>query len=427
MTTPIRNASWLTVLAVAALFKVSAVLMVWGFGDLQEWTSWTLDPDSHGYLAFSRDISDGTQDSVSTRTPAYPVFLALTSPEPGESALAPVLLQQLSDLATALLIGLMVPAACGKPWLASAYYLLLPASFITSVRILPDTLLALMTAAGGFLWLRAAAVRDPRKLIGLYALIGVTCAVGTLIKPVYMFAPLVYTVLVFATGKRPLIDRILSILVLLAVHSAGPQFLLHHNREAFGLDSISAQDGYEQAGRIWVLSGRATQLEFVTEVKDSVNALSMRNGRVDYGVRSAIYREMALEGFRSDPWAVILPHISSWPRFFSTGVGNTLRYLGLPRDGWYAGPLKILSAILVLLMPAGFVTGLAVPSIRRRTGPLLCLASVWFAVMVPVHGPLAGPRYGLTFFPVMAAAAISSLCMAAVLFARRSRPGSVAP
>lgn len=404
-----RKAGLAAFLAIMAL-RAFAVLSVGNPSDRQDWEDWTIDPDSHGYLAFSRDLADGRQDSVSTRTPGYPVFLTLTSPVPGKSSLPTVLLQQAADLATALLVGASLRGVPGvKSWIVSAYYLLLPAVFVTSSRILPDSLLALATASTGCLWLMARRTGDPGRVILLHALTGLICGLGALVKPVFLFAPFVYAMLVPALSLRRRGTRIVALFALLVFSAAGPLLVRHHNRVSFGLDAISAQEGYEQAGRVWVLTGRATQLEFVTQVKDSVEALSTVDGRADYALRSSIYREMAIQEFTRNPRAVILPHLTAFPRFFSTGVGNTLRYMGLPADHPASTPVKAVSAVLLLLMPVGMCVGLLVRSVRGRMMPLLLLSSSWMLVMAPVHGPLAGPRYGLAFFPVLAAAGVGSL------------------
>ncbi len=120
---------------------------------------------------------------------------------------------------------------------------------------------------------------------------------------------------------------------MLAVFSgAGPLLLRLHNTTCFGMDAVSAQDGYEQAGRVWVLTGRATQLEFVTAVKDSVEALSTVAGRPDYRLRAEIYRSMAAGEFLRNPWTVIAAHLTL-ARFFSP-EGATPPILGLRDSPW---------------------------------------------------------------------------------------------
>jgi 4-amino-4-deoxy-L-arabinose transferase-like glycosyltransferase len=402
----------LLVLSFLFLARLAIVFLAGNPGVDAAWVSWTISPDSRDYLALAEDLSDGVQDSASIRTPVYPAFLLATSNDPGKSSLAPVLLQQLADLMTALIIGAIVAGAGCRPWwIASAYYLILPCAAAASSRILPDTLLALVSAASGLLWLLAARTGSSRSLIGAYGLIGLLLAIGALLKPVFLFAPAVYLVLIPAVSIRSRAVRLLAVLALLAAAMSGPVAWRLHNRSAYSMDAISSQDGFEQAGRIWILTGRVTRLEFFTSVKDSVEALSMRNGEIDYDLRNRIYRDMAMEELTRHPMDVLLPHLTGWPRFFATGIGNTLRYLGIPQDCALRLPIKIATALLILLMPVGFVAGLAVPSVRRKAKPLLLLAGVWMVVMFAVHGPLAGPRYGLTFFPMLCASGVASLCL----------------
>ncbi len=393
-------------LILAAALRIAAVFVLGNPGDPGDWAGWTMEPDSHGYLALSSDLADGRQDSVSTRTPGYPALLAIA----GGGTPAAVLVQQASDLVAAVFIGLSVPGRLrGLRWFASTGYLLLPASFITSVRILPDTLLALAASACCFLWLAARDSRDPRRMILLHGAVGLVCAAGVAIKPVFMFAPVVFAVTAPFLQVESRRARLAAVAVLAVFSGAGPLLLRLHNTTSFGMDAVSAQDGYEQAGRVWVLTGRATQLEFVTAVKDSVEALSTVAGRPDYRLRAEIYRSMAAGEFLRNPWTVIAAHLTGWPRFFSTGVGNTLRYLGLPGDSPLGLPLKAASGVLIGLAPLGFAAGWAIRRVRREMKPRLLLAAAWMLVMFPVHGPLSGPRYGLVFFPALVTAGIGSL------------------
>jgi hypothetical protein len=392
-------------ICVAAL-RLAAVFLLGNPEDPDEWAGWTMEPDSRGYLALAADLADGKQDSVSTRTPGYPALLALT----GGGTPAAVLVQQAADLAAAVLIGLSVPRRLrGLRWFASTGYLLLPASFITSVRILPDTLLALAAAVCCYLWLAARGSRSPRRVIMLYGAVGLVCAAGVAVKPVFMFAPAVFAITVPFLEIRSSRIRLASVAALAAFSATGPLLLRLHNTASFGMDAVSAQDGYEQAGRVWVLTGRATQLEFVTVVKDSVEALSTVDGRPDHRLRAEIYRDMAMEEFLRNPRRVIVPHLTGWPRFFSTGVGNTLRYLGLPGDSPLALPLKAASALLIGVAPLGYAAGWAFRRVREEMKPQLLLAAAWMLVMFPVHGPLSGPRYGLIFFPALVTAGLGSL------------------
>ncbi len=414
-----RTGIW-AVTAAAAL-RILLVLAAGSPSNRAAWAAWTLEPDSHTYLSLAGDLSDGVQDSASTRTPAYPALLLLLSGGDPDRTLPVVLAQQIMDVATALMVGaLAFRSGCNAWWPAAVFYLMLPAAAATSARILPDTLVALVAAAGSLVWLEAARTRDCRAMTGLHGIIGILLSAGALVKPVLLFAPAVFVLLVPFTAVRSGASRMMAILALLAASAAGPALLRHHNATSFGMDAISAQDGYEQAGRIWILTGRTTQQELLTTLKDSVDALSTRDGMIDYGVRNGIYRDMALEEFERHPLEVVVPHLTSWPRFFSTGTGNTLRYLGLADDSRAAFPVRAATALMFAAMLAGFTIGLANREIRGRLRFLLLLAGSWMAVMSIVHGPLAGPRYGLAFFPALCAAGIPSL----TLLLRRRTPAA---
>lgn len=392
--------------------RILLVLLVGKPSDMENWCEWTLDPDSYTYLPMAADLADGEQDSASCRTPLYPLFLVATSEIPGSPELLPILLQQVVDLATAILIGLLAGGAgCTRWWLASLYYLLLPAAAASSSRFLPDSFVALFVALAGVIWAGTRRSERPWSLVAGYGTIGILLSAGALLKPVLLFAPAAFIAVIPAVRVKSHAARLLAVLAVVVLSAAGPFAWRLHNRSEFGLDAISTQDGYEQAGRISVLAGRWSLEQFNAEVRDSVEAASTFDGRTDYDVRNRIYRNIATREFRRNPMAVILPHLTSWPRFFSASTGNTLRYLGLEHSSTTPTTIKVAGAAIVLVMPAGCIVGLVSGRIRRRVWPLLLISASQFAVMSLVHGPLAGPRYGLSFFPLMAAAGIASICM----------------
>jgi hypothetical protein len=379
------------------------------------WEAWTRDPDSRSYLDLAADLSDGGQDSASTRTILYPAFLA-ACPGPA-GGYQPVLLQQFADLLTALAAGLVARAWGVRAWgVVSCFWMALPSAAAASSRVLPDTLAALAAALSGLIWSLDAA-SGSRRIVRTHLAVGLTLSAGAAVKPVLMFAPAAYLMLLpFSTGAGWR-SRAAAAAVLLAASAAGPAAMRIRNDALFGLDAVSAQDGFEQAGRFSILSGRLTQ-DGIPAFRDSLEDLATVDGVLDRDSLSSLYRTVAMQELRREPLRIVWAHLTGWPGFFRASTGNTLRYLGLGRG--LAPPVTIYTAALNLAVLGGVAAAALRGGVRRRAGGLLLLAAAWFAVMAVVHGPLAGPRYALTFIWSTAAAASLALPPAAVR--RPSRP-----
>lgn len=401
--------------AVALLLRLVLLQSVGRPSDSARWNAWTMEPDSYSYLELARDLSDGSQDSVSGRTPGYPFLILATGGLEEPAGAGVVLLQQLADFATAVLIGsISLRLGCGRPEIPSTLYMILPAVAATSSRILPDSFVALLAAASGWVWMAATDAAGPRRTVVLHGLTGLILAVGAAVKPVLLFGAVPYLLLLpFVFRRLGGAPAALCALALAVSAASLPMAMRIGNLRSFGLDAVSSQDGFEQMGRIVVMTGRATQVEVFTTFRDSLEALATVDGELDFGRRDSIYRQVALSEAMAHPGEVILPHLLSWPRFFSTGTGNTLRYLGLriAEDSAGAKAIKLGTAALLLVPPLGLLLGLLSRRVRRASGRGLALALAWAAPMALVHGPLAGPRYALPFLWAVVAAGITSLCL----------------
>jgi len=401
--------------AAALLLRLVLLQTVGRPSDGARWNAWTREPDSYSYMEMARDLSDGSQDSVSGRTPGYPLLLIATGGQAEPAGAGIVLIQQLADFATAILIGIVSSRlGCSRPEIPSTLYMLLPAVAATSSRILPDSFVALLAAASGWIWMEAAVAAGPRRAVALHGLIGLILAAGAAVKPVLLFGAVPYILLLpFVSRRLGTVPAALCALVLTVSAASVPMAMRIANLRSFGLDAVSSQDGFEQMGRIVVMTGRATQVEVFTSFRDSLDACAMVDGELDFGKRDSIYRMVALSEAKAHPLEVILPHLLSWPRFFSTGTGNTLRYLGLRIAEGSAGAkaIKLATAVLMLVPPFGLLAGLLSRRVRRAAGIGLALALAWAAPMALVIGPLAGPRYALPFLWAVVAAGIASLCL----------------
>ncbi|NMC34342.1 MAG: phospholipid carrier-dependent glycosyltransferase [Veillonellaceae bacterium] len=390
--------------------------------NMDQWISWIMLPDSRDYVYMADDFSDGHIDSVSFRTPVYPLFILLTQNLLSPRWLLTVLLQQLLVGLTAISCAYTVSLFCRK-WVAlvaAVVYALSPLGFVQSLSILPDTLLAFLVSVAGAFWLSGYSARN--FPIGYRAPIvtGVLLGLATLVKPSVAFlfiAPVVMTVL------KPSISKRIKLLVSLIVVASAMMPALAwraHNFIKFGTISLTSQESFEIAGRFLVLSGRETQETFWLQYIDSVDAIAceepillqdlsctriprgwagLGGGRfcpdMDPIERDRLYREAAVEAFRESPWSIIVGHFTSWPEFLDNPVGNRGNF---PLPGIVKFVFINSSQLLQYLLLIGFLFSIAVLFFRPVAFDLILFNSLVVFITGVVTGPLAGPRYSLPFY-----------------------------
>ncbi len=368
-----------------------------------DYRSWPMDDDSHQYVRYAEDLRDGTQDEPSVRMPLYPAFLALTWSD-GHPWLAALLLQQ----AMGLLIGILcciaasfVHLKAGLP--AGMAAMLLPQHVLHSARIMPDTAALLAVCASGCLWLRTRTAVSSRGFIALMAAVGLTLSLGAMCKQVLLYSPAVYGIMLLAVKKPGPAAKLGGLAAMTAVFLVLPLSWRAFNRTNFGFDGYSTQDAFEPLGRAAILAGVTDQRSvWDGSYTGAMDSLAMVDGRLDLGIRDSIYRARTREIVLSEPVRVIVPHLVSWPRFFSVGYAHKiLRSIRVPEEGIPLAAWKVLLGAIYGVMALGAFLGLAVPALRRRIGPLNGLLAGWFLFSALIYGPLATTRYGLTFFWIM--------------------------
>jgi 4-amino-4-deoxy-L-arabinose transferase-like glycosyltransferase len=375
--------------------------------------SWTMDDDSHQYVNYAEDLLDGRQEEASVRMPLYPAFLALTWSE-GHPWLLTVILQQVMGLGIGILCYLTAARFSRTgALLAGALAMLLPQHVIHSTRIMPDTLVVLLICTSGYLWIRARDAGSDRGFIALYGLIGLTLSIGVITKQVMLYSPMVYAILLLRGDRFRISMRAVALLVMTSVFLVLPLAWRSYNRAAFGLDAYSTQDAFEPLARAAILAGVTDQQSvWDGSYTASLDSLAIVDGRLDYAVRDSIYRTRTREIVWSDPVKVLLPHFTSWPKFFSVGYAHKiLRSMGMAESGFPLLAWKAVLAGIYLFLLAGTVTGLVNHRVRSRMKPILQLFLSWFVFSALIYGPLATTRYGLTFFWSLIVAGSVSICI----------------
>ncbi len=416
---PLRH---LGVLLVMVLLRVAFVLVSWEPYTTSDYRSWPMDDDSHQYVRYAEDLLDGNQEEPSVRMPLYPVVLALTWSD-RNPWINTLMLQQAIGLLIGILCYHTAASSSRKAALPSGIAaMLLPQHVIHSTRIMPDTMALLAVCFSGFLWVRTFVTRSSRRFIFTYGIIGLVLSAGAMCKQVLLYSPAVYLALLpfhrrFAKGIR-----LAALAVLLAVFLVLPLSWRHYNRTEFGFDGYSTQDAFEPLGRVAILAGITDQQSVWNgSFTRGLDSMATTRGTLDLIARDSIYRELTREIVLSEPLKVMVPHLISWPRFFSVGYAHkVLRSVRIAEEGVPLAATKIFMGAVYLYMITMTVLGFAITRARRQMGAVNRLFLGWFLFSAVVYGPLATTRYGLTFFWAML---VTASVATALLLGRRSESG----
>lgn len=418
----------MALLAAIALLRTAFVVFVGIPATTADVRSWPMEDDSFQYVDYARDLLDGRQESAAMRMPLYPAFLAVTWSD-GHPWLAALLIQQAAGLAIGILCLLITRPSCpGAAPAAGAAAMLLPPHVVLSTRIMPDTFALLAVCLSGYLWTLALRARSARAYVALWGAMGLVLSVGAVTKQVLLMSPSVYAAIIaFERTRRPA-ARLSALAVMLAVFSVLPLSWREFNRRSFGLEAFSAQDAFEPLGRAAILAGVTDQQSVWSgSFTAPLDSLAMVGDSIDPGARDSIYRARTREIVLSHPVEVLVPHLTSWPKFFSLGYAHKiLRASGMEERDPALTAWKAALAALYLAMAAGVSAALLSPAIRAQTRPLIALLLGWGLFSAVVYGPLATTRYGATFLWAMADLACAAFTILAGRrgFSRPARDGA---
>lgn len=402
--------------------RLAAVYGVLGRSEGDAWIGWVMAPDSRDYVYMADDLSDGRLDSVSFRTPIYPLLIALTQHLLSKRWLATILVQQIAVALTAAACWSIVAGRSGRTAasVAAIAYMVCPLAIIESVVLLPDILLGMAVAWAGVLWLRALDAPPGRRRIVPSALSGLLLGAATLVKPSVFLLLLVPPAQLLVTRGIPGRDKVLTGAAVVLAALCLPVAWRVGNLVRFGSPFLTTQDSFELAGRFLVLSGRDTQESFWLRRADSLEMIAasgpivyedlactkvpqgwagLGGGRfcpsVDIARRDSLFRSIAVSTFMQAPLRIIAGHFDRWPWFLANPVGDLGRAGGSPalraavRSGSMAFQIALAAGALLALLRRG---------VRTRASRLLVFSALTFVVVATVTGPLAGTRYSLPFY-----------------------------
>jgi hypothetical protein len=371
--------------------------------------------DTPTYLGPARQLLEhGRLDSVSLpgqpeflRTPGYPVFVAAVYRVFGENDNTAVLLVQvvLSGL-TVLLAYLLAARMWSEPigLLAAVLVALDPLQNISASALLTESveaLLLLAVAAIGFV-----AFSHDRPRVRLWALLGLTIAVATLVRPVTYYLPLLVVGLLLVRYARrrdrwlDLTKIVVAFLVPLVVLLGGWQLRNHERVDSWRISGIEAKNLYTfRAAGVVARESHVSLEDARHRVREEFGPLGSESQGSYYG---RMYRA-GMDIVTAHPGDAMIGFLDGLWSELSTVRAKSFGYLGLDSSG---DAVIVPAVISLIAFYAVCVYGMVLVARRRRD--LLAyvfVAGIAFYVLLASAGPEAvggrGERFRAPIVPIL--------------------------
>lgn len=356
--------------------------------------------DSPEYIEMAQDLSDGVHDQAGMVMPIYPIFLAFTASVFHPDFVLTILLQQLLAVIAGIACYGIVKGINGSDraaLFALIAMILAPANIIWSILILTDVPSATVTVFTGLLWILAVRRGDQfREYLLLMIACGLLTGLNSMIRPVGMMAVFIYSLasLLLVPLKRLKGLYVLAGTACFVIMALLPPTLWRsHNLAQFGLNAVSTQQSYEPLKRLWMIDNNS--YDQWVDYHTSLDSMAMNESGINWSVRDSIYSHRTRELFVSNPVKYAIPHLTNWPKLFSTGLQSNFLKPLYPESV----PGVFYLAVLAVqgLFIGGFLYAIFTPSIRKNHIDLLLIAVLWFLGTAVSTGPIAYSRYSLTF------------------------------
>ena len=377
-------------------------LLILGNPCEEGWEEKIFYSDTYSYLYAAEELSDGVQDQPLYRVPGYPLLILGTRDLIEPRWLATILLNLAADCLSALVVITMTSRLLGRVtglW-AGAYYLLLPSGILYSTYVIPDIITACLIAVSGLLWLNTTPKTRPGKGL-LNGLLAGLCFGGAMfLKPVVLYAPVIYVALVFLPKREGWVSRACFALALLFISTGTYMAIRSHNQRSFGLSGVSTQDAFELMGRTVQMAdyrGLGVGGEKFWLFRDSLMEVASPGGEVNWGMRDSLFRVVTMDALRSNTLRVAYFELTRWPKFFVNHDGHK-PYLGITDENEKPFPYVAITTLMQLPLGIALLMAVFIKKLRARLQRHFWLGIAWFVYSVPVIGPIASFRYGLMFY-----------------------------
>lgn len=336
--------------------------------------------DTDSYRRSADAVLGGLKAYDGTRTPGYPVFMALLGPD--RAVYAAQLILGVGITLAWFMIGWK---ASGKPWvggLAALAHTLNPGQFFFEANLLTETLATFLLALsllGAFIWLD----RPKRRSLWLGLGIGICAALAVLTRPLFIFMPVWLAVfLTFSFEKRkikfnwkPLVGVLLPAVLLVGgwmswIKSTYHVFSLttmtgYHLIQHTGYYFEDVPDEYAVLRDVYIEYRDARIEELGTQgnsIWDAIPAMQEATGLSFYDL-SRTLQEISIQLILTHPWEYAMRVLRGWWLFWrapvywnadaiaSPGLASVLEWLILGARGLLVGAnlFFVLSSIASLL------------------------------------------------------------------------------
>ncbi|MFO0809727.1 MAG: glycosyltransferase family 39 protein [Gemmataceae bacterium] len=366
---------------------------------------------AHG--SFSLADPPGVADL--TRTPVYPLFVAVCYRLVGHNPAVPVVVQAvLAAMTVALVYRACRLLSCDSAPLAATLVAFDPLSIRYATHLLSETLFTLLFTGSLTVWL--AYLRSPRTVWAAAA--AALTGLAILCRPIAVLWPFVLTALPMVVAMhvrswRPLVHLVALGGIVLGIVAPW----VARNWAITGRPVLATVQGinlyYHRAAPV-IAAEQGISLDDARERLRERLETAVARDRLDSHQADALMETWGREIVRAAPGTYLLVHAEGVARMFAPQDDPPAR-IGLSSTVQFVAE----SAVLLFLFPAALV-GLAV-GLRRPEWPgvlLLGLAVVYFAAL---SGPEAYARFRVPLMPILAILASVGLSSP-----RRQGRGSVA-
>lgn len=322
--------------------------------------------DSASYRRSADAVLDGFTQYDATRTPGYPVFMALVGPDRAVYAAQLVL-----GLGITLAWFYLGWKASGRPFfgaLAALAHTLNPGQFFFEANLLTETLATfwlIVALVGAFVWLE----NPKRRSFWLGLGIGLAASLATLTRPVFVFMPVWLAVLLAVSfkDKKLKVDwkPLVSILLVTAVLVGGWMMWVKVHYHVFSLSAMTGYhlvqhtgyyfedvpDKFAEIRDIYLQYRDARIAERGTQgnaIWDAIPAIMSETGHSFYEL-SRMLQQISIDLILTHPWQYLAHVLRGWWYFWrapvywniepisSASLAETLRVLILGARGLLFG------------------------------------------------------------------------------------------
>ena len=382
-------------LLLVIMYRVTLVLIgITLFPETTRELAWF--PDTGSYLRVATDLEDFALSEPIYRTPGYPILFTMANYLFNQWEIPILIVQLIMDLGISWMMWLIIGNRGRYRSVPILIYLMHPFSVVFAMAYLPATSAAIV--------LMSILYIEQKETINSYIkslLIGLLISTGIAIRPMLLYAGILYAMFYIISAKLRMKRRLIfKLIILLLASSISSYMMKNYNMNNYGIENISIQSNRELVRRLLILSGEMTNEESYKWTERVEVMYTDTLGEVGYSSRDSLFKQETRRIFLANPVQIIKYHLFGWLRF----LGPEQKYLGT--NGSYEN-IPILLRILVnifvsatfFLAIIGMIIGIFMPR-KGRSRELSLIGLMWFVYAAVVHATLCYSYYAVPFLAV---------------------------